>query len=142
MSEALGGHELSRRRFLGGVAVTGGVVLVGCGPDGPLAPPPRTPGPDGSLVALADVPVGGAVAVTMPEGDDILVAQPEEGQVVAFSSVCTHRGCAVRPGDGELKCPCHGSVFDLATGDNVQGPAPRPLDPVPVRVVDGQVRPG
>src|SRR5204863_9057377 len=35
---------------------------------------------------------------------------------------CTHLGCTVLPGAGELDCPCHGSIFNLA-GGFVQGPA-------------------
>ncbi|UER54748.1 Rieske (2Fe-2S) protein [Kineosporiaceae bacterium SCSIO 59966] len=94
----------------------------------------------GDVVAqVSDVPVGGAVSATGPSGP-LLIAQPTEGQVVAFSAVCTHQGCTVAPGDGDLRCPCHGSVFDLATGTNVSGPAPAPLAAAQVEVVDGQIR--
>ena len=45
----------------------------------------------------------------------------------AISSVCTHLGCSVRPGQGQgFTCPCHGSVFD-GLGRVVSGPAPRSL---------------
>jgi Rieske Fe-S protein len=59
--------------------------------------------------------------------------------VVAFSAVCTHMGCTVAPQGGILKCPCHGSTYDLATGDNTGGPAPRPLAKVSVTVQGGRV---
>jgi cytochrome b6-f complex iron-sulfur subunit len=91
------------------------------------------------LVAAADVPVGGAVSVDAASGP-LLVSQPSEGTFVAFSAVCTHMGCTVAPGEGEFRCPCHGSVYDEATGKNVSGPAPKPLAKVDVEVVDGQVR--
>lgn len=51
------------------------------------------------------------------------------------SAVCTHLGCSVRwdAGAGEYKCPCHGGVYDRE-GRVVDGPPPRPLDRLPVRV--------
>lgn len=150
---------LSRRRFLQCGAVAAGVGLLaacgaggtggapsptsptGTGPGGTATTPPGSPAP---LVALADVPVGGAVPVSTDAGP-ILVAQPEGGRVVAFSAVCTHMGCTVAPSRADaaqLQCPCHGSTFAAATGENLGGPAPRPLDPFPVSLVDGQVLAG
>jgi cytochrome b6-f complex iron-sulfur subunit len=86
------------------------------------------------LVRLADVPVGGAVSAKDQGGAPVIVAQPREGQVVAFTAICTHRGCTVAPQDQILKCPCHGSTFDPATGRNTGGPAPKPLAEFAVRV--------
>ncbi|MBX9244823.1 Rieske (2Fe-2S) protein [Actinotalea ferrariae] len=139
----------SRRAFLAGsVAAAGAVALVACAPgggDGGGTPTGDAAGGDGEgsgsggLVALADVPVGGAVVATTSAGDTVLVTQPTEGEVRCFSSVCTHQGCAVAPGEGELKCPCHASAFHLDTGEPVMGPATRPLDAVAVEVRDGQV---
>jgi menaquinol-cytochrome c reductase iron-sulfur subunit len=59
---------------------------------------------------------------------------------VALSNVCTHLGCRVRWVEGEQQffCPCHNGVFDKA-GLVVSGPPPRPLDPYPVKVEDGQL---
>jgi Rieske Fe-S protein len=85
------------------------------------------------------VPVGGAVSATDQDGGPVIVAQPEAGTVVAFSAICTHKGCTVAPEDGILKCPCHGSTYDLATGDNTGGPAPEPLPEIAVSVKDGSV---
>lgn len=91
------------------------------------------------LVRLAEIPVGGAVDVRTPTGGSIIVAQPHAGAVVAFSAVCTHQGCEVRPGNGNLRCPCHGSLFDTATGNVLHGPALRPLDAIPVHIDGGSV---
>lgn len=92
-----------------------------------------------SLVALADVPVGGAVAAQDATGKQIIVAQPTKGTVVAFSAICTHNGCAVAPAGAKLNCPCHGSVYDAATGKVLRGPAPRALAAVKVKVQGAQV---
>ena len=89
-----------------------------------------------TMANVADVPVGGALAATTGAGQAVLLTQPTEGEIRAFSSECTHQGCTVEPGEGELSCPCHGSVFDLETGDPVQGPATEPLLAVEVTVGD------
>lgn len=53
----------------------------------------------------------------------------------ALSSTCTHLSCRVR-WDRDRKsflCPCHGGVYDRE-GRVVEGPPPRPLDRLAVRV--------
>ncbi len=87
----------------------------------------------GSIVKLADVPVGGAVSVAAA-GGTVLVAQPAAGQVVGYSAICPHAGCKVTPADAQLRCPCHGSTFELATGKVLRGPAKENLTPFPVKV--------
>jgi thiosulfate dehydrogenase (quinone) large subunit len=105
---------------------------------GPEAADPGAPATGGGrLAALADVPVGGALAVTLPgSAGGALLVRPSADRVVAFSRTCTHAGCAVDIGpDGRtFRCPCHAAVFDAATGNVLAGPAPAPLPPVPVRV--------
>jgi cytochrome b6-f complex iron-sulfur subunit len=87
-----------------------------------------------ALAKLADVPVGGALAVQGADGKPIILSQPVAGKVVGMSAVCTHAGCTVAPDGSELVCPCHGSVFKASDGSNVSGPAPKPLPAVAVRV--------
>jgi Rieske Fe-S protein len=103
-------------------------------------PSPGTTSATGpTLIALADVPVGGAAAAKGADGKPIIVAQPQAGTVVAFSAICTHQGCTVAPDAARLKCPCHGSTFAITDGARVSGPAQLPLTKVEVTVVDGQV---
>lgn len=60
---------------------------------------------------------------------------------VAYSGKCPHLGCGykwrkVRKLPREIfLCPCHISIYDVS-GKVLDGPAPRPLDPVPIRVSD------
>jgi cytochrome b6-f complex iron-sulfur subunit len=96
-------------------------------------------GASGPVVALADVPVGGAVAAKDPSGAPIIVAQPTAGTAVAFSAICTHMSCQVAPAGKRLDCPCHGSQYDATNGAVLRGPATKPLPPVTVRVENGQV---
>ena len=126
-----------------GVAAAG--VLAACGGGGRT---PRTTrrqdapaAGDGALAQVSDIPVGGAISAKDADGKPIILLQPEAGTVVALSAVCTHQGCTVAPDGDQLKCPCHGSVFDL-TGGNVSGPAPSPLPAVDVHVSDGAVLAG
>ncbi len=56
----------------------------------------------------------------------------KDGGWLAFDDTCTHEACSLAEGelDGEVViCPCHGSEFDVRTGDVVTPPA---LDPLPI----------
>lgn len=57
--------------------------------------------------------------------------------IYALQTVCTHLGCTPNWLDGEqkFKCPCHGSGFYI-TGINFEGPAPRPLERVGLRIAE------
>ena len=61
------------------------------------------------------------------------------GGYVIFSSVCPHLGCrfAWDTTKNKFFCPCHNSEF-TRDGEKVAGPAPRGLDPLPLREQKGQ----
>lgn len=48
---------------------------------------------------------------------------------------CVHLGCTVpwNADQGKFICPCHASVYEI-TGQNIAGPAPRPLDMMAMQV--------
>ncbi len=127
--------------ILGGLATMATTVLVSCGSGRSSSTGGSGGGAasNGGLVAVADVPVGGAVGAKDAAGKPIIVAQPTAGTFVAFTATCTHKGCTVAPAGKELKCPCHGSVYDAFTGKNLSGPAPSPLAAVPVKVSGTEV---
>ncbi len=61
--------------------------------------------------------------------------------IYAIASVCTHLGCTPNwlEGEQKYKCPCHGSGF-YVNGINFEGPAPRPLERVGIKLAsDGQL---
>lgn len=78
--------------------------------------------------------------VRIAAGDMFVIRVPEG--VLALSDRCTHLGCHVAwradaaSGDGlgargRFDCPCHGAIYDRY-GRVLSGPAPRPLDLVPL----------
>lgn len=61
-------------------------------------------------------------------------------RIVAFSTICPHLGCGIDFVDAQNRfgCPCHESFFDL-DGTVASGPAPRPMDELKTRIVDGNI---
>lgn len=98
----------SRRMFLLGTATTfAGAFLAACGTT-----------PTGE-VAATEVPVGSAVIL-----GSVIIAQPTEGQFVAYSAACPHAGTFITKVEGgTLTCTDHGSKFNVADGSVIQGPA-------------------
>jgi len=135
---------ITRRTLLAaGAAGAGAAALAACssGSSGSSGSGGSSSGqPAGrKLVALADVPVGGAAAVKLPDGTPGVVARPSSSEARCFSAICTHQGCTVAVNGKELDCPCHGSRFNALTGAVLSGLAPRALDKVPVAVKAGEV---
>ena len=53
-----------------------------------------------------------------------------DGQLLAVDDTCTHKACSLAEGklDGTtVTCPCHGSQFDVTTGEVLRGPAQQPV---------------
>lgn len=94
-------------------------------------------------VGKADEVVEGQAKQFDVKGQEIGVARVG-GALIAFSDICTHRGCNL-VGGGEIvgttiQCECHGSVFDMATGAVVESPAVEPLSVFAVRERDGALQ--
>lgn len=122
----------SRRSVLSaGAAGAGALALAGCGAAEDVvgaassAASAAASSAARDAISKATVPVGGGKI--FPDAK-VVVTQPEEGQFKAFSAVCTHQGCVVSDvSGGAIVCGCHGSAFDIATGEVLKGPATRPL---------------
>lgn len=69
-----------------------------------------------------------------------LLVHTAEGELRAFSAICTHLSCTVRyeSDTGTILCPCHNGRFDLA-GNVISGPPPRPLESYEVEVSGSEI---
>jgi nitrite reductase/ring-hydroxylating ferredoxin subunit len=152
---------LARRSLLAGAGATGLLALLAaCGDDTP-EPAPEAAGssptpeeepteeptpdqedtegfpPEGALVAVDEVPVGGGVIAS----GDILVVQPRSGVFRAYDAHCPHQATIIDPPDsaGVITCTGHFSHFRASDGARIDGPATRGLRTVDVRVTAGYV---
>ena len=75
-------------------------------------------------------------------GTDLVLAQLD-GTWLAVQARCTHAGCPFAEEatieDGRIVCNCHGSEFDLRSGEVERGPAEYPLRTYPVRIAGDQL---
>ena len=69
----------------------------------------------------------------------ILIKTPQ-GELKAFSAVCTHLNCTVQydQNDSIIWCACHNGKYDL-NGQVISGPPPRPLEAYRVNVRGNEI---
>jgi nitrite reductase/ring-hydroxylating ferredoxin subunit len=86
--------------------------------------------------------IGDGEMTAVPVEDRMVAIANVGGNLHAFDDVCTHQQCSLAEGDLEglvIECPCHGSQFDITSGEVVNGPATEPIDVFEVRDEDGQL---
>jgi Rieske Fe-S protein len=64
-----------------------------------------------------------------------ILINTSEGELKAFSALCTHLTCTVifESDSGSIFCPCHNGRFDLS-GNVISGPPPSPLESYHVEI--------
>jgi arsenite oxidase small subunit len=96
-----------------------------------------------AIAQQPEVPANSAVAFTNSDlGQPGVLVHLQSGDFVAYSAVCTHKGCTVsyQPQTQQITCPCHGSIFDPAQDASVvQGPATTPLPKLDIAQQNGEV---
>lgn len=101
-----------------------------------LVPPAGGEPATASVVAakLSELKVNSGLVFPFGSKPAILVRTPE-GELRAFSAVCTHLECTVQyKGDtSQIWCACHNGTYDLS-GNVASGPPPRPLESFTVAV--------
>ena len=145
-------RRLTRRRFIqttgaAGVGAAAPAVIGSRAAAAAKAAYPVKP-----IVALDALFPGTTVPFTYPDdrspalllrmSAEVLEGVGPDASIVAFSSLCTHKGCPVsyRPEHRLLICPCHWSTFDPEkAGGLVIGQASQPLPRIELRVESGMV---
>jgi len=83
----------------------------------------------------------GYVRRFFPRGLELCLAR-NRGTAYAVSNYCTHMACLLSAGkvvDDGIGCSCHGSIFDLDTGEAVYPPATKPIATYPLAEIDGKI---
>jgi len=83
----------------------------------------------------------GSVRRFVVQGTELAIARLN-GKAYALHNLCTHLACHLSSGKVEnngLTCLCHGSIFDLASGEPINPPATRPVKTYPLREMDGYI---
>lgn len=140
---AKGAYTASKSLAASAPSATGGPAPAGA-PSGGAAASSSTPrGLPAGAVKLGPgkrLPRGAAATYSDPSGGspDILIRE-SNGNLKAFSAVCTHAGCTVGYEAGAIVCPCHGAQYSAETGEPIAGPAPSGLAPKKVVESGGQI---
>ncbi|MDX2547641.1 Rieske (2Fe-2S) protein [Streptomyces sp. WI04-05B] len=117
-----------RRTVMAAAGAAGlAVALTACGSDDDSSDSATEQGAAAgtALAKTSDIPEGGG-KIFKDQG--VVVTQPTAGTYKAFSSKCTHAGCAVTGiTNGVITCPCHNSEFSVADGSVKKGPATEAL---------------
>ena len=137
--------QITRREFCNFLGLTSAALFVGAaGFAGKAALDAR------KSETLAAAPINGAEVLAPnsslnfnypTERDSAILIRTADGAYHAFGQKCTHLSCPVyySRDHHRLECPCHEGAFDVATGNVLYGPPPRPLDVIELETRDGQV---
>jgi thiosulfate dehydrogenase [quinone] large subunit len=132
----------------GGSAAGGSPGGGGAGASSPASSSPAGSGGGGSSLPAGAVklgpgsrlPSGQAATYSDPaDGSPDILIRDSEGNLKAFSAVCTHAGCTVGYEGGAIVCPCHGGEYSAETGEVIAGPPPTGLAPKQVLESRGQI---
>ena len=132
-------ERISRRAFLW-ILLKGGVLALFGAAIYPIArylyPPRGTESSVSTVVAakVGELTTNAAKIFRFGNRPGILVNTPQ-GELRAFSAVCTHLNCTVQYDDGSsiIWCACHNGKYDL-NGQVISGPPPKPLEAYQVNV--------
>ena len=84
-----------------------------------------------------DIPVHGSKIFQYPtDVAPCILVRTAETAYVAYSRICTHNSCPVfyHPDQNVFECPCHNGMFSVTDGSVLQGPPPRPLPRILLKI--------
>ena len=135
-TETTGQNEITRRRFCNRMLFTSAGLLIGANELSGRTksqPAPLLYYPPVKIEGAEQVLPGSFLYFNYPRTNDpaVLVRAPD-GEYLAYSRKCAHRGCSVDYDSARccLTCPCHQGMYDARTGYVMFGPPPRPLDQI------------
>jgi Rieske Fe-S protein len=128
---------ISRRQIVDGVLKTGFVSTLAAiiYPVWRYLIPPASGEPATQSVVAAQVSqvkANSGLVFKFGSKPGLLIRTPD-GELRAFSAVCTHLDCTVqyKSDTSQIWCACHNGFYDLQ-GNVVSGPPPRPLESLTV----------
>jgi rieske iron-sulfur protein len=97
-----------------------------------------------SALELKDIPLNKVLLLHLDPTALVGVTQERAAEgVIGYSAICPHAGCEVNVWSAEqqvLECSCHFSHYNPREAAAViDGPAPRPLAALPLKLVDGKL---
>jgi len=75
-------------------------------------------------------------------GDTVIAVYSVEAEIFATSGICGHEAECLEGGyveDGTVECPYHSAVFNIKTGEPIEGPSADPIQTYPVKLDDGAI---
>jgi nitrite reductase/ring-hydroxylating ferredoxin subunit len=93
------------------------------------------------IVSLEDLEARELAAFEV--GNERIAVATVGGAFYAFDDRCPHRQCSLAEGElhgAVVTCPCHGSEFDVTSGERLVGPAVRGVRSYAVRVENGDLQ--
>ncbi len=126
-----GDHYVSRREMVKFLTL-GSLILAGANWLTAIASRfMRNPSyPEKLIGSASQLEQNGSMLFRYPTDQDPCIAvRTPEGQLLAYSQVCTHLSCAVvySKKENALLCPCHKGSFEVQQGRPTGGPPTRPL---------------
>jgi glycine betaine catabolism B len=92
------------------------------------------------VASVNDVKPNSMKRVTV--NDQKILLANVNGNYYAIGDVCMHRGCQLSKGELEgetVICPCHGSTYDLKSGNFLKGPTKKGEPKYDLKVENGDI---
>jgi cytochrome b6-f complex iron-sulfur subunit len=129
------GSQITRRSFCNRVLVTSAGLVISASEAASQSNHGQTllVYPPAKIDGAERLMPGGFLYFDFPGAQNpAVLLRTKDGQYLAFSRKCAHRGCSVEFDTSQrcLACPCHRGVYDGRTGYVLYGPPPRPLDQI------------
>ena len=136
-------NYVTRREFTKFLVLASGATAVGNGYFVLQRQQQKTIGMPPREIALVEELQPGQVKLFRypTEDDTALLIRLNTGEYAAYKQRCTHLSCPVHftAERNRIECPCHNGAFDAATGAVLEGPPPRPLPRILLRITDGRI---